>query len=330
VLEHGLAVSDFEVELNRARKRILSLSARRIAGDAERGELILLTIEDITERRARTDLPCEDCRRKDEFLAVLAHELRSPLGIVTYAVHLLKRTEGDEAAELRELLARQTLRLVRIVDDLLDVARISRGLIGLKRVPLDLVPLVRNVASACDGRLRECGHMLSVSVPEGPVCIDGDAVRIEQVVSNLLENAIKYTDPGGRIALTLSEADGAATISVADNGIGLAPESLERIFELFAQVKSSRARSKGGLGLGLSVAHRVLEMHGGWIEARSAGLGQGSEFIARIPLLPAHKAPGGQEAAEQDSRAAREAGFDEQVVKTVPPEWLASLIAKGR
>jgi signal transduction histidine kinase len=178
-----------------------------------------------------------------------------------------------------DLMQRQMRRLVRLVDELLDVARISRGLILLKREPVDLGAVVRQAVEASSSHIQEFEHEISLVLPQEAVCVNGDPVRLEQVVSNLIENAVKYTPPGGRIVVTLrEERDGDAVLSVQDSGIGLAPEALERIFDLFAQVDSSLAHASGGLGLGLTVVRRVLELHGGRIEARSAGLGQGQRI----------------------------------------------------
>ncbi|HKT71430.1 MAG TPA: chemotaxis protein CheB [Steroidobacteraceae bacterium] len=267
-------------------ERLLLLNARRIAGGDGRAQLILLAIEDITERRAKADSLRESGRRKDEFLAMLAHELRNPLAPLTHTLHVLCRGQADPATmERYEMMERQTQRLVRLVDELLDVARISRGLIELKREPVDLGFIVRDSAKAAAARMEQLRHTLELALPEGLVKVDGDSVRLEQVVSNLLENAAKYTPPGGRIAVTLQAENGEAVLSVRDSGIGLAPDALERIFDLFTQVDSTLARSGGGLGLGLTVVRRVLELHGGRIEAHSAGLGHGSEFVVRLPLV---------------------------------------------
>jgi two-component system CheB/CheR fusion protein len=288
VLAQSSTLIDYEVTLGlpEGGERVLRLNARKIVGDADRGALILLAIEDVTENRKRTDVLRRDSRRKDEFLAMLAHELRNPLGAITHAVHLLKQGSSDAAPRLHDMMERQTIRLVRLVNDLLDVARVSRGLIELQRETLDLIPVVLLSVDAARERAEQRRHVLTVSVPDGPVCVEGDRVRLEQVVANLLENAIKYTEPGGRIDVKVSEDGSDAVLRVADNGIGLAPESLEQVFEVFTQVNSSLARSSEGLGLGLTVVRRVLELHGGRIEALSAGLGQGSEFVVRLPLKP--------------------------------------------
>jgi len=247
-----------------------------------------LALDDVTERSANADTLRETSRRKDEFLAMLAHELRNPLTPIRHAIHLLRHPQPDQSpTHLYDMIDRQTVRLVRLVDELLDVARISRGLIELKRETLELGVLVRHAADACGARIEERGHTLSLEVPDTGLLVDGDSVRLEQVISNLLENAAKYTPTGGRIILTLSRVNDDAILTVRDTGIGLEPAVLDRIFDLFSQVDNSLVRSGGGLGLGLAVVRRVLELHGGRIEARSAGLGQGSEFIVRLPVISA-------------------------------------------
>jgi two-component system, chemotaxis family, CheB/CheR fusion protein len=263
----------------------------------ERGEIsgAINCFYDITERKQAEEqlrdyaaqLAGVD-RRKNEFLAMLAHELRNPLSPIMHAVHLLQGTHADPAStRLYEMIGRQTQRLVRLVDELLDVARITRGLIAVKREPLDLAVVVRQAAEGSRLRIEQGQHAFSLVLPDEPVPINGDAVRLEQVVCNLLENAAKYTDPGGEITLALMHQEGEAVLSVRDTGIGIDPDMLEGIFDLFAQVDRSLARSGGGLGLGLAVVRRILELHGGRIEARSAGPGRGSEFIVRLPALPA-------------------------------------------
>jgi two-component system CheB/CheR fusion protein len=288
VLTRSEAVNDLELEftLPLSDRRLMSLSARKIPAADERGELILLALDDITERAADADTLRETSRRKDEFLAMLAHELRNPLTPIRHAIHLLRHPQPDQSpTHLYDMIDRQTVRLVRLVDELLDVARVSRGLIELKREMLDLGVLVRHAADACRARIEERGHILSLEVPDTALLVDGDSVRLEQVISNLLENAAKYTPPGGRITLTLARVNGEAVLNVSDTGIGLEPAVLERIFDLFTQVDHSLVRSGGGLGL--AVVRRVLELHGGHIEARSPGLGHGSEFIVSLPALSA-------------------------------------------
>ena len=294
VLTRSEAMNDLDVELTLplSGRRLMSMSARQIPAGDERGELILLTLDDITERTANAATLRETSRRKDEFLAMLAHELRNPLTPIRHAIYLLRHPQRDRSAtQLYDMIDRQTVRLVRLVDELLDVARITRGLIELKRETLDLGVLVRHAAEAGRARIEERGHTLALDVSDTGLLVDGDSVRLEQVISNLLENAAKYTDAGGQITLTLARVNGEAILSVRDTGIGLQPAALEPIFDLFTQVDNSLVRSGGGLGLGLAVVRRVLELHGGRIEARSAGLGQGSEFIARLPVLSAATSP---------------------------------------
>jgi two-component system, chemotaxis family, CheB/CheR fusion protein len=265
--------------------RVMCLTARKISPDRDRGQLILLAIQDITDRQATTANLREHNRRKDEFLAMLAHELRNPLTPITHAIHLLQQKGADPASTtIHEMIARQTGRLVHLVDELLDVARIGRGIIELKHERVDLTALVQQSIQASRVRFEQRQHTVSLSLPERPVYIDGDPVRIEQVMANLLENAAKYTDPGGRIGVSLRRDGDDAVIRVRDSGIGIAPEMLDEIFELFAQVDHSLARSGGGLGLGLTVVRRVLDLHGGSIAAYSDGPGKGSEFVVRLPL----------------------------------------------
>jgi two-component system CheB/CheR fusion protein len=293
VLTQNAAIDNYEVGYSVPMQglRTLSLSARKIPGDAGRGELVLLAIEDVTERKAVAEQLRDESKRKDEFLAMLAHELRNPLSPIMHAVHLLRRgVAGTSAPKFYDMIERQTRRLVRLVDELLDVARISRGHIELKRESVDLADIARHAAEASRGRIGEYHHDLVLAFADAPVQVEGDPVRLEQIISNLIENAAKYTEPGGHIALKITQENDEAVLSVRDNGIGLAPEQLETIFDLFAQVDSSPARSGGGLGIGLTLVRRVLELHGGRIEARSAGLGHGSEFIVRLPLQSSNSA----------------------------------------
>ncbi|MGH8217257.1 MAG: ATP-binding protein, partial [Steroidobacteraceae bacterium] len=295
VLARDIALENHEMsyDVPGTGMRFLRVNARKIPGDTERTELVLLVIEDVTATKAKAeaDQLRETNRRKDEFLAMLAHELRNPLAPISHAIHLLRR-DGDTASatKLHDLIERQTRRLTRLVDQLLDIARVSLGHIELKREVVDLVEITRQAIEASRPRIDERQHELSSSLPEAPVPVDGDPVRLEQIVSNLLENAAKYTDPGGRIQLELTRGGDEALLSVRDNGVGLAPESLESIFELFTQVDSSLAHSAGGLGVGLTLVRRLLELHGGRIEAHSEGLGRGSEFTVRLPVVHANDA----------------------------------------
>ena len=257
---------------------------RALAFDAE-GRVLeaQATGVDITERRRAEEALREADRRKDEFLAMLAHELRNPLAPIRNALHLLRVSGGGPvAAEARDVMERQLTQLIRLVDDLLEVSRISRGKIELRRAAVDLAGVVASAVETSRPAIDAARHRLEIRLPPAPLHVEGDFVRLSQVVANLLNNAAKYTDPGGRIALSVQREGAEAEIRVQDNGVGLAPELLPRVFDMFAQV--DRARAAGGLGIGLALAKMLVELHGGRIEARSDGPGRGSEFAVRLPL----------------------------------------------
>jgi PAS domain S-box-containing protein len=231
-------------------------------------------------------------RRKDEFLATLAHELRNPLAPIRNALAILKMPVADPSVleRSRAMMERQVQHLVRLVDDLLDVSRVMRGRIELRRERLDVATVLGLAVETAQPVIQAQGHELTVSLPPSPIAVDADPVRLTQVVSNLLTNAAKYTARGGHVWLS-AERDGEwAVIRVRDTGIGLAPEMLARVFDLFVQVDNSVARSQGGLGIGLTLARSLVEMHGGHISARSDGLGKGTEFAVRLPLASARAA----------------------------------------
>ena len=257
---------------------------RALAFDAE-GRVLEAqsTGVDITERRRAEEALREADRRKDEFLAMLAHELRNPLAPIRNALHLLRVSgAGPVAAEARDVMERQLTQLIRLVDDLLEVSRISRGKVELRRAAVDLAGVVASAVETSRPAIDAARHRLEIRLPPAPLQIEGDFVRLSQVVANLLNNAAKYTDPGGRIALSVQREGAEAEIRVQDNGVGLAPELLPRVFDMFAQ--ADRARAAGGLGIGLALAKMLVELHGGRIEARSDGPGRGSEFAVRLPL----------------------------------------------
>lgn len=226
-------------------------------------------------------------RRKDEFLAMLAHELRNPLAPIRNAVQILEFAKTDEhTVEMaRQLISRQVTHLVRLVDDLLDVSRITRGKINLIKVPVDVAEIVEVAVESCRPLFQDRKHSLQVELPAEPVRVRADLTRLAQVLLNLLNNAAKYTDEGGQIRLTVKKEENSVQVQVTDNGIGISSEMLPTIFDLFTQVDRSLARSEGGLGLGLTLVRRLTEMHGGWVEASSAGPGQGSTFTLHLPLL---------------------------------------------
>lgn len=240
---------------------------------------------DITDRKRMEQALKEQDRRKDEFLATLAHELRNPLAPISNSLHILERS-GDDPQQRRQAQAairRQLSYLVRLVDDLLDVSRITRDKLELRRGRVELGPIIRQALESCcpvgEPELRE----FIVMLPEEPVLLDADPVRLVQVLNNLLHNACKYTPAGGRIEVAVEQGDCEVAISVRDSGIGMPPDQLGTVFEIFAQCHGSEERATGGLGIGLTLVKRLVELHGGQVEARSEGRGKGSEFIVRLP-----------------------------------------------
>jgi signal transduction histidine kinase len=226
----------------------------------------------------------EQDRQKDEFLAMLAHELRNPLAAIDYAVRLLEPASDDEQRVFVEILVRQTGTLKGLVDDLLDVSRITRGMVELKQQPVDLAAMAARCLDSVKAAAEEKQHTVTVDLPDHAVGVTGDPLRLEQVLVNILGNAVKYTRACGQIWLSVSVRGDVAEISVRDTGIGLTEEDLGRVFVLFGQAKRTLDRSQGGLGLGLTIAKRLVELHGGTISARSEGLGKGSEFVVVLPL----------------------------------------------
>ena len=239
---------------------------------------------DISERRQAEQALREADRRKDEFLATLAHELRNPLAPIRTGLHLLRASPpgsrtGEEA---RAMMERQLAHLIRLVDDLLEVSRISSGKIELRPAPVELAAVVLSAVETSRPALEAARHRLDVTLPREPLMLHADLVRLSQVLANLLNNAAKYTDPGGRIAIVGARDGADAVVTVRDSGVGIEADMLPRLFSLFAQ--GDRIRSQGGLGVGLALARRLVELHGGTLEARSEGAGQGSEFVVRLPI----------------------------------------------
>ena len=251
-----------------------------------------VTLQVVARQRVESlvqDLKRAD-ERKDEFLATLAHELRNPMAAISMALSMIAGEEPDatKAARYQEIARRQMQNLVRLVDDLLDVARISRGAVQLREEELDLRTVLTHALAVSRPAIEERGHALSVTVASGAFAMAADATRLEQVLVNLLNNAAKYTKPGGAIAVTLARevADGRATavLGVRDNGRGIPRQMLDKVFDVFVQVDPAIDRSTGGLGLGLTLVKRLTEMHGGTVRALSEGPGKGSEFVVRLPL----------------------------------------------
>ncbi len=283
---------DFEIELRHRRYdgEYRWFVARAVPFRDARGEILSWfgTTTDIHDQKEMEETLRQADRRKDEFLATLAHELRNPLAPIRNALHIM-RLKGDDPAtvdQARRIMDRQLGQLVRLVDDLLDVGRITRGKLELRRERIEFGAVIRNAVDASRPLIEAAGHHLDVSLMPGPVYLDADPVRLAQVLSNLLNNAAKYMDRGGKIWLTTA-ADGAeaVVVTVRDQGIGIPAEALPSVFEMFTQVDGSLERSHGGLGIGLTLAKQLVELHGGSIHARSEGVGRGSEFSVRLPIV---------------------------------------------
>ncbi|HEX7836797.1 MAG TPA: ATP-binding protein, partial [Kofleriaceae bacterium] len=244
-----------------------------------------VTAHVVARRRAkRAEAEAEAANRaKDEFLAILGHELRNPLAPILTALHLMRLRDGDHLARERAVIERQAQHLVRLVDDLLDVSRITRGKIELKKQRVEVADVVARAIEMASPLLEQRRHDLRVEVPSQGLAVDADPDRLAQVVSNLLTNAAKYTEQGGRITLAASAGHGEIAIRVEDTGIGIAPEMLPRVFEMFVQERQALDRSRGGLGLGLTIVRSLVAMHGGSVEVRSEGHQRGAEFLVRLP-----------------------------------------------
>jgi signal transduction histidine kinase len=226
-------------------------------------------------------------RRKDEFLATLAHELRNPLAPIRNGLHVMRMAADDKAAveQARNMMDRQLTQLVRLVDDLIDISRISQGKIELRKEQVELAAVVASAVETSGPLIEQMGHQFIVTLPQEPVLLDADLTRLAQILLNLLTNAAKYTERGGKIWLTANRQDSELMISVKDTGIGIAADHLPHIFEMFSQLDHSLAKAQGGLGIGLTLVKRLVEMHGGTVEPRSNGIGSGSEFIVRLPIV---------------------------------------------
>ena len=236
-------------------------------------------------------------RRKDDFLATLSHELRNPLAPLRHSLEIMRLAEHDPrlVGEARAVMERQLGQVVRLIDDLLDVSRIRSGKITLRKTRVDLAAIVRSAVETNRPFIEACGHAVGVEVPAEPIALDGDATRLVQVLHNLLHNAAKYTDRGGNLRVVAARENGHAVVRVSDDGIGIPPAMLVRVFERFTQVEGDADRSRGGLGLGLSIVQQLVEQHGGTVRATSEGPGKGSTFVVRLPVAPGDGAA--QEAA---------------------------------
>jgi two-component system CheB/CheR fusion protein len=268
--------------------QVMSLSARRIPGDADRAEQLLFSIQDVTAHADMTAGLQASSEQKDHFIAMLGHELRHPLTPITHAVYLLRKTHRDPATiELLDTIDTQSQTLLRFVNELLDLSRISRGAIEIRPERVDFVAVARDAVHALQPFIGERQHVVSLVLADAPMFVRGDPERLRQVVTNLVENAAKYTGPGGRITVTLKPRDDEAVLAVSDNGIGIASQNLERIFEPFTQSHQPLTNPSSGLGIGLSLVRRIVESHGGHVKVMSAGLSAGSEFVVSLPLAAA-------------------------------------------
>ncbi len=258
---------------------VLDITQRKLAEDAVRQSEARL-------KEANQALQAAD-RRKDEFLATLAHELRNPLAAIRNAAAILTAMESSnpEVRWVPEVIDRQLGQMSRLLEDLLDVSRIAHDKLALRRQRVELSVVVHDAIETCGPHLDSGKHALAVALPAGPIFLDADPVRLEQVFSNLISNAAKYTPPGGHIRVTGERRGDEVAVSVKDDGVGISPEMLPRLFEIFSQGERALEHSQGGLGVGLSLVRGLLGLHGGRVEARSDGLGKGSEFTVYLPLI---------------------------------------------
>lgn len=259
---------------------------------------VLSLVLDVTERQHAEEALKEADRRKDEFLATLAHELRNPLAPLGNGLQLMRMAHGDQATiqQALTMMERQFAQLVRLVDDLMDLSRISNGRIELRKERVQLGAVVASAMETSRPLVEQMGHELTITLPPEPIVLDGDLTRLAQVFMNLLTNAAKYTEQRGQISLTAEREDNEIVVYVRDSGIGIAAEQIPRLFQMFTQGERSLAKAQGGLGIGLNLVKQLVAMHGGSVEARSDGPGKGSEFVVRLPIAvepsvqqPAHQ-----------------------------------------
>jgi PAS domain S-box-containing protein len=253
------------------------------------GEVVgtIIEVRNITKRKAIEQALLEADRRKDEFIATLAHELRNPLAPISNLLAAIKgaETNAELVRDARATIERQVAKMVRLVDDLLDVSRISRNTIELKKQPVELRAAFDDVLVVCSPIIEQHGHSLDLKIPQEPIYVNADAARISQVLCNLVNNACKFTPNGGRITVTAELRDDDVYIVVKDSGVGIPRDQIDRIFEMFAQVRGPLSDARGGLGIGLALAKRLIEMHGGSIAVRSDGEWMGTEFTVRMPVM---------------------------------------------
>jgi signal transduction histidine kinase len=284
-------------ELERANRLLLAeVSERRRAEERlrELNDTLDQRVTDRTQALQQSEAKLRDAnQRKDEFLATLAHELRNPLAPVRNAIHFLK-LRGPATTDVQwasDVIDRQVHAMSRLIDDLMDVSRINRGRIELRAEAVALEAVINDAVETMQPLVDGAGHKLAVMLPPARLMVHGDRARLAQAFTNLLSNAAKYTDPGGQIELRVVIEGGTVTVSICDNGIGISPQRLEEVFEMFSQEEPALSRSRGGLGIGLSLTRKLVQMHGGTVTAHSEGSGKGSQFMVRLPVLNAQEEP---------------------------------------
>jgi len=272
--------------------------------------------ERTSELLAANEALRESDRRKDEFLAMLGHELRNPLAPILNSIHILKlpAIKPELLQRTQEIIERQVRQMVRLVDDLLDVSRVMRGKVELRRELVEVAAVIARAVETVQPLIDAQGHRLEVSLPASSMILNADPLRLAQVVGNLLTNAAKYTEAKGTIKLNVYGEEDRCVIEVIDNGIGIRPEMLHSVFELFVQVDHSTTRSQGGLGIGLTLVKSLVEMHGGCVAAESDGLGKGSRFVVRLPREVDHSADDMYGGSEDDVSLSASSAFQVLVV----------------
>jgi signal transduction histidine kinase len=283
------------------------------------------------ELKAQSDALKEADRRKDEFLATLAHELRNPLTPLRHGLDILRKDpDTEEAGQIRDMMDRQLVHLVRLIDDLLDVSRVSQGKIELRKERIQAAEVIHAAVESSRQLIDSAGHALTIDVPAEPIWLDADQTRLAQVVGNLLNNAAKYTQEGGRIGVSLRTQGNEAVIAVSDNGLGIPPEMQARVFQLFAQVDNHLDRAKGGLGIGLALVRQLVAMHDGTVGVESAGICKGSVFTVRVPLaVPALQAQSEPEQADiqpEATQSLRVLVVDDNVEVAQTVGWMLEMI----
>jgi two-component system CheB/CheR fusion protein len=283
-IRHALERQRDRDALRQARDELEKRVRERTAALQEANEALRM---EIGQRLQAEKALQEADRRKDEFLAMLGHELRNPLAPILNGLHILRsgKVDGQATERVQSMMEHQVRTLSRLVDDLLDVSRITRGKIELRKEPTDLGMAVGRAIGTVRPLIELQKQELSVSLPDGPVYLEADVTRLEQVLINLLHNAAKYTEPGGRIWLAVERDHADVVVRIRDTGIGIAEDLLPRIFDMFTQADRTLDRAQGGLGIGLTLVRRLVQMHGGSVVARSDGPGTGSEFVVHLPAM---------------------------------------------